>query len=428
MEAIISVGDLRANNYKRAKEDFSNPADIIKLISYVDILAMNNNKNADELIFPFEHELGVKNLPKIKLLKKDINQLFFSLLEDVAEEELVLSAEIEDIIKATRKKYVENQKSQYRKEINSLKSKACERMDAANDLLRSANDLYKKLDLIEGDSKAASRIENIRHALKTTNWEFYEITGGYQGPFIHFVNKADIILKHSLPEQGIDYELNCGKYRAQINLNFAGLVVHKHTNAITNSTAIHPHVLDGKTPCWGNGSATYSKAATEGDISALLKLLDGLLRTYNIDNPYVSINNFSQLIKDRDDKGTGFKLSPKSGATNPSSDYPWDQDMEGAEDYFGGPSPFAGLSLSTPGDLQISIDASGPSNPRWWVRPSTANPDEAMAAIHAEMRNVEELRYGYSRVVFPEPSAQFGSVVYHNTAVTNGALQGISNE
>lgn len=314
-DEMVSVGYLKEGGYYKTKEEFSNAADAQEILLYIDFLCQNNATSVDDMKLPFKP--GEKN--KVwKLSRAEVNDLFFSHLEKKkADEKSNVRLPDEDERKLILN-HLKNQKLRYKRniqdEVDGHIIDLRETMDAVNGYIEKIRD---KRSILESDDGILEeeRLRKLIEELPSTNWDFNQITSSH----ISFVNRSEVILRHSNPSAGLNYELNCGKFLCEIHLASMNVRMRRHKrNAPTRNP--HPHVHRDGDVCFGNGADAYNDARINGDILTILKLLDRMLPNYG-GNPYVSLEDLMKDLEKRDAlerEEYGKKEKAKSGKSGSS--------------------------------------------------------------------------------------------------------------
>lgn len=294
-ESTIKVGELKAGAFSRAKQEFTNNKDLIDIINYIDFLAMNNSISADDLDLPFSASQGKKEW---KLTKAEATKLFFDHVEAKKAANAIAiklpDDSEQDRIRRAFQTNVERHRNEWRSTIQACLNDATTRLSQMYDHLAKARSFQERID---ASNPGVDRLNDILKAIEGTNWNFTQI----RGTVIEFENRADVILRHIEPKAGLNYELNCGRYRLQIEIvNMTPRIyAHKGTVQPAYVPCVHPHVSRHGEVCFGNAQDTVNKAVIVGDVATILRTLDALLPNYG-DNPFISIETFKQAIIERD--------------------------------------------------------------------------------------------------------------------------------
>lgn len=291
----LKVKDLKAGAFSRLKAEFSNHADAIEIMNYIEFLAQNNSTSADELELPYPAE---EKLKKWELTRAEATALFFGHIEAKNEElrkSVVLpSDDAQKAIIAAMKSREAQAKASITARLATHTLNAADYNRRANSELALARNLNEQLELMDGSGASETRMTKIMDALASTNWNFHRINGTK----LEFISRTEVMLRHIEPKAGMHYELNCGKFKVSIDLNGMYVNLQRHERCAVGGHW-HPHVDSQGTICFGNGAATYNQAVVNGDVLAILQLIDKLLPNYG-DQPYVTINNFKKGIDERD--------------------------------------------------------------------------------------------------------------------------------
>lgn len=294
----LTVRDLKAGAFSRVKEDFKNPADAIEILNYIDFLAQNNSMSADDLELPFLND-GTKK--EWKLDRAETTKLFFGHVE-AKSEELKKNVKLPDeaaraaILAAANTRKEASKRRIVDQEKNHIRQ-ATEYYQHAQNQLGEARKMREQIELMEGTDDT-KRLQELVDGIAATNWNFHEFKNGY----MFFVSRSDIILRHIEPKAGLNYELNCGKFKLEIkmdNMSVRMLAFERCVPAGAPFTNIHPHVNTSGGVCFGNGEATAAEARVSGDILKMLRLLDALLPNYG-EVPFIGIKDFKRAIDYRD--------------------------------------------------------------------------------------------------------------------------------
>ncbi len=286
----LKVSDLKANAFLALKDRFTNHHDALEILNYINFLAQNNSVSADEVELPYP-STGAP--VRWELDRAAATKLFFGHLEAKAAEiqkSIVLPDEKAqaEITKALKARAVSHKQNTIAR-IREIREEAESYMDSAQTSLHKARKIEEELEAFT-EFPHEKRIEAILAALPALNWNFHKITGEK----LEFVSRADIMLRHIEPKAGLNYELNCGKFRTVIHLSqmTPKVLPYQHCIPAEISPHIHPNV-----DC--SGTHTAIEATVKGDIVALLRLLDALLPNYG-SPPYVNIKDFKNHIDQRD--------------------------------------------------------------------------------------------------------------------------------
>lgn len=98
--------------------------------------------------------------------------------------------------------------------------------------------------------------------------------------------------------QGIDIAVPMGSFKVVIKPLLNRVRVHLGENNTSVNGCIHPHVGISGDVCWGNGADRAINALRNLELHTVLQILEIILKTYNPDSPYVTL----QLFKFHQDK------------------------------------------------------------------------------------------------------------------------------
>ena len=271
----LTVRDLKAGAFSRVKEDFKNPADAIEILNYIDFLAQNNSMSADDLELPFLND-GTKK--EWKLDRAETTKLFFGHVE-AKSEELKKNVKLPDeaaraaILAAANTRKEASKRRIVDQEKNFIRQ-ATEYYQHAQNQLGEARKMREQIELMEGTDET-KRLQELVDGIAATNWNFHEFKNGY----MFFVSRSDIILRHIEPKAGLNYELNCGKFKLEIkmdNMSVRMLAFERCVLRALPSRTSTPRQHVGRRMLRQRRSHG-SRARVSGDILKMLRLLDALL-------------------------------------------------------------------------------------------------------------------------------------------------------
>lgn len=339
----IKVSDLKAGGYHRAKNEFVVPATVLEILGYIDFLSMSNSFDAANLELPIKGEDGKLYLDvpvtDSKIDRTFINALYFSFVEK--EKANVVVTKPDDNVKKAILNAVERRKKSrveaIKRSIVEQRNNALRYMEDAHSFIRQARTKELEISDITGADQTVY-VEKMIESLSETNFNFHRYFEGDN--MIEFVNRSDVILKYQDARLGLDYALNCGKYKLRINLNEMGVKLSKHINNV-GGNEMHPHALHDHRPCWGNAADTITNAMIAGDVATIIRVVDSLLTNYNPSSPYIGINDFQRRVVERDErmaKEYGQRLNQK-GAPSTQEEWIDDETLDDEpldEDFFDG--------------------------------------------------------------------------------------------
>ena len=295
----MRVKDLKANGFKRAKEEFSDPSVVIPMLNYIDFMAQHNHVSADEMILPFDkYDLSKKEWT---IPRKNLTGMFFDYLEHKTdrpvEEDRELPAEHRKVLEGAMNNRMEDAISRLEEEIEDAQSEAASDFSSGYAKLASIEDMSRRLKMMTADDGGAAKkmVDEFLNGIKDTNWKFL----GMSGYWMEFVSRTDIILRHYEAANDRHYELNCGKFKLRLRTNESRMELHSYENCVM-SGPLHPHV-NGGSVCFGNAQADANAALISGDYLKIMQLLDRMLPHYG-GNPYVNIHTFEARLKERDEE------------------------------------------------------------------------------------------------------------------------------
>ncbi len=291
----IKVSDLKAGAFTGAKDLFSNSATAIEILNFIEFLGQNNSMSVDDLEIPYKP--GEKT--EWKLTRAEATKLFFGYQEakatDIKSKIIVPNLDAQKAIGVAMKSRLANSLESIKNTVKDNMRQAGDYDRAALDYLTRARKAQEQLeDMTNFDP--AKRIQDVIEQLQFTNWNFHK----FHSNCLEFVSRSDVMLRHIEPKAGINYELNCGKYLARINLSSMTMSMLRYERNAPTTCVPHPHVKSDGHICFGNAADAYNKAVVAGDIVALLKILDAMLPNYNPASPYTSIENFKIALQERD--------------------------------------------------------------------------------------------------------------------------------
>lgn len=300
----MTVSALKDSGFYLVKEKVENAAELIEMLHYIDFLAQINAVDIGNLELPLEGD-------SFKLTKSDVTKLFFGHIENKKEEikaaVVPIPANTLEDIKNSLVNTRDNMRHQQTRIIKQWRDDARFRYHDGDELLSQAVKKHRELNSITFDDPAEA-IDKVVNGLPATNWDFHEYDS--HDKTISFVSRSDVLLTHKIPEAGMSYELNCGKFRCEIHLENMRVKVVAHKGCVTDRDSsepdvdevnIHPNVNSDGSVCWGNAAGTFEECSMAGDILKVLQILDALLPNYG-QPPYCDIETFQKDINNRDER------------------------------------------------------------------------------------------------------------------------------
>ncbi len=280
-----------------------NAAELIEMLHYVDFLAQLNAVDIGKLELPFEGN-------KFTLTKSEVTKLFFGHIEAKKEEIKAAVVPIPDRVLETIKSNLAstrvNMRERALRDVRVWSHEARDLYNSAEEKLANAVKRKKEIMSVAFDDPADA-IRKVVAGLPSTNWDFLSYDS-YEKR-LHFSSRSDILLVHKVPEAGLSYEMNCGKFKCTIDLitmrtrikPYSGCVTQEDMEDPDSDWNIHPNVNSDGVICWGNAVSTIEEAHLGGDILKTLQVLDALLPNYG-QPAYVDIEQFQKDINKRDER------------------------------------------------------------------------------------------------------------------------------
>ena len=99
-----------------------------------------------------------------------------------------------------------------------------------------------------------------------------------------------------------DYLYSMGSSRINISLGEQLQILFAHENDHTQEGHIHPHVNSNGVACWGNAEETAGILLGRRRLYSLILLALEFLNNYNLDSPYIKLENWNPDWEDVEDK------------------------------------------------------------------------------------------------------------------------------
>lgn len=125
--------------------------------------------------------------------------------------------------------------------------------------------------------------------------------------YIELETTNDVVVKWENEENGINRELNLGKFKVRYKYDRCEFLVMPLNERMLVNGYPHPHVSSNNKVCWGNASDTaYASLAAYKPFDAF-EALWIILNTYNPESPYVTFEEFARKINNTSSSSGGPK-------------------------------------------------------------------------------------------------------------------------
>lgn len=293
----MKVADLKKDGFYLVKESIKNADELIDMLYYIDFLAQNNMVDPGEMALPIEEDT-------FKLTKSEVTALFFGHIEEHKEVLQAAAVSIPESEFARLSEHVVKNRSAYyetkMRTISDYRARAERCIADAENLLTMAVQKNLEINFIRGEDPLIA-VKALVDGLHKTNWNFL----GFSMGVLSLKSRSDIMLVHKVPEAGISYDLNCGKFVMQITLSNMAIKMIGDEGSVSSNMGegwyIHPHVGSSSHVCWGNAKASAEEARLKGDILKTVQIIDALLPNYG-SNPFILIGDFHKNIEKRDER------------------------------------------------------------------------------------------------------------------------------
>lgn len=294
----MNYDQIRQNNFKYF-EGSPNAAAQIEAVKYIAQLASQSATSISGWDLPaiFETAPG-----EMATERQEINRRFF---ERKQETDTVMSGSLSQAqclaIEKQGAKFKRNDETSVLKQhIEAHETDISRYSEHVKSLIRTRDEYQKRLDelLAQPQPEAIKWVERVKQVIDDGFWSFayarndlvhgeeYENGIFFRG--ITFETRNDVVIHYVKPEQGIDINVNLGKFRVSWNPGETSVYITHSGNNVWVSSRCHPHI-GGHAICLGAAKPAVVGALKKGDIQAAFRLIAFILTQYNPNDAYIDL-------------------------------------------------------------------------------------------------------------------------------------------
>lgn len=271
-----------------------------RLVHYA--ISVANQMGVDIREWPlFETLTGTPNAESISTLRGDINRNLFEAIrkrkgsDTEVMKAVELTSDLATQIMFALDAYKERETNAARDSLRAYQMQASNYLQSAQNQLAEARELKGHIQVLTGYSGKSS-IDQINEVLKKGFWT--DPSYHKESKRLSFLTAKDVHISWVNSSAGVNYNVNMGRFRADLDLNRAEIRVHTHENNLTVDGTYHPHIDDNGRVCWGNARDMVARNLPAMKFEPVMEALAIILTHYNDESPYVTIDEFYQLVKD----------------------------------------------------------------------------------------------------------------------------------